>query len=463
MEHVLNVKDIKNYDLIVCGGGFTGVACAYQASKLGLKVALIESKGYLGGVGTSGNVPILLGGIDYMDNQYNFVVGGLFKKIYYDLRKENACVNINKINRSRSPHAWYGGLANAIIFDIEKMKLLLDQYILESNIDIFYFTNLIDVKVEKNEITYAICSNKSGIQAFKAKYFADCTGDADVAMLAGCEYELGRKDDNLMAPATLTMLVDNVNTEKYLEEIVTNNSPRFKKKIKELREKGIWNFPYDILISIELNSNGLHLINTIRQIGIDGTNGNSLTKGIIEGRKENEKLFNILKKYFIGFENAKMVYTGETIGIRETRRIKGEYTLKIDDLVEGKRFNDIICISSYSFDLPDPKKPSFQPLEGKENLIKNKYTQIPYLTLVPKQINNLICPGRAISVEREVLGPIRVMGPCTGMGQAAGVASYEALNSKKAYKDINIENVKKILKQNDCIINNNDICKVEEI
>ena len=462
MKHVLNINSIKEYDLVVCGGGFTGVACAYQAAKLGLKVALIESKGYLGGVGTSAYVPILLGGIDYSNNEYNFIVGGLFKKIYYDLRKNNDCINIHKIDRSKSPHAWYGGLANSIIFDIEKMKVLLDKYIVENNIDIMYFTNVIDVNVENNKISNVIFSNKSGIHSLKAKAFADCTGDADVAMMSGCDFKLGRTEDNLMAPATLCMIVDNVDTKKYVDEIVKNNSPRFKNKIKQLRKEGIWDFPYEILISIELNNKKRHLINTIRQVGINGIDNDSLTYGMIDGRKESEKLFKILKKHFVGFSNAKLISTAEMIGIRETRRIIGEYILTVDDLLSGKNFDDTICLSSYCFDLPDPKKPSLQPLEGDEYIIKNKYTQIPYNSLIPKGIDNLICPGRAISIERAVLGPIRVMGPCTGMGQASGVASYEAIKNNTSYKNVNIEKVKQTLKEYECIIDTEDICKVED-
>jgi len=465
MNHNIKIKTAKEYDLVVCGGGFTGVACAYQASLLGLKVAIVESRGNLGGVGTSAYVPILLGGIDYNfeNNKYNFIVGGFFKRMYYDLRKTNACINLYEINRKESPHGWYGGLANSIIFDVEKMKILLDKYLIDNNVDIMYFTNVVDVKLSNDEIDYVLCSNKSGFHALSAKAFADCTGDADVAVLSNCEFKLGRDKDHLMAPASLIMVVENVDTKLYIDTIKKNNSPRFKEKIKELRKKGIWKFPYDILISIELNKSKVHILNTIRQVGIDGTDTASLTKGMINGRKENDELFNILKEYFPGFENAYISQTAEMIGIRETRRIIGEYILSMEDLLEGKIFNDTICLSSYYFDLPDPKKPSFQPISDEKYIIKNKYTQIPYRTMLPKQISNLICPGRAISVEREVLGPIRVMGPCVGMGQAAGIASYVMIKDNVSYKNANIGKILDLLKANECIINNDDIIEVEKI
>lgn len=464
MNHILSISSEKNYDIIVCGGGFTGVACAYMAALNGKKVALVEKSGSLGGVGTIATVPILLGGITYKEelSEYQFVVGGLFKRLYEDLRKLDSCVNLYDIDRSQNPHGWYLGLANSIIFDVEQTKSLLDQYMIEAKVDLFYFSSVIDTKIEDNKIDYIIVSNKSGNHIFNGKVIADCTGDADIAYMSGCEYTLGRDSDNLMAPATLIMTVENVDTDEYVNEIVLNESPRYKKKIKELRKKGIWDFSYDILISIKLNKKRLHLINTIRQVGIDGTNNESLTKGMIEGRKENLKLFSILKEYFPGFQNAYIATMAETIGIRETRRIKGIYTLTIDDLINGKKFDDIISLSSYGFDLPDPKKPSFQPYQGKEVELSSPYTKIPYRCLIPKTITNLICPGRAISVERDVLGPIRVMGPCTGMGMAAGLACDIAVELSCSIKDVPIDKLKKRLEEEDCIINEEQIIKVGE-
>lgn len=464
MKHLLSISSQKNYDIVVCGGGFTGVACAYMAALKGKKVALIEKTGSLGGVGTIAAVPILLGGITYKEenNEYQFVVGGLFKRLYEDLRKSDSCINIYDIDRNKSPHGWYSSLANSIIFDIEQTKSLLDQYMKEANVDLYYFSSVIDTKVENNKINYVIVSNKSGNHIFNGKVIADCTGDADIAHMSGCEYTLGRDSDNLMAPASLIMTVENVDTDEYVNEIVLNNSPRYKEKIKELRDKGIWNFPYDILISIQLNQKNLHLINTIRQVGVDGTDSDSLTNGMIDGREENLKLFSILKEHFKGFKNAHIASMAEMIGIRETRRIKGLYTLTINDLIEGTEFDDVISLSSYGFDLPDPKKPSYQPYHEKKVKLKSSITKIPYRCLVPNTISNLICPGRAISVERDVLGPIRVMGPCTGMGMAAGIACDLAVELSCSIKDVPIKDLQTRLVNENCIINEDQIIKIGE-
>ncbi|MBN1623510.1 MAG: FAD-dependent oxidoreductase [Clostridia bacterium] len=459
MKHTLDINKELNYEVVVCGGGLTGFAAAVTAARSGKRTLLIEKNGCMGGVATSGMVCSLLGGMDYIDGKYYFVTGGLFKELYYDLRKNNECVNIYGINRNRSPHAWYPGLAEAIIFDNEAMKRILDAKAVEAGVHLLYFTYIHDVSMSADTIDYIVAANKDGNTAIKGRVFIDCTGDADIAAMAGNSYSKGRDEDNLMTPATLIMNLENVDTENLLEYIEKNNSPRFRGKILELREKGIWNFDIEIFISMLLNRPGYHMANTIRQVGVDGIDANSLTMGMIEGRIDNKKLYDILVEYFPAYSNSKIVNTGETIGIRETRRIKGKFVLKLSELLEGANFNDIIALSSYCFDLPDPRKPSLQPLEGKS--IKNRYTEIPFRTMLPDKTKNLIVAGRSISVEREVLGPIRVMGPCIGMGQAAGkAASILPIENNSSFSEINIEELKSSLEHINCIV---DAAKIQEV
>ena len=461
MKHELKIDKTLEYDVVVCGGGLTGFAAAVTAGRMGLSTLLIEKNGCLGGVATSSKVCSLLGGIDYIGNSYYFVTGGLFKELYYDLRKNNECVDIYSIDRNRSPHAWYSGLSEAIIFDNEAMKRLLDKKVLEAGADLLYFTYIHDIGTDGKDIDYIVCANKDGNTAVRGKVFVDCTGDADIAFMAGNSCIKGREEDNLMTPATLIMNLNGVDTEQVLKYIETNNSPRFRQKILELREKGIWNFEIEIFISMLLNRKGYHMANTIRQVGIDGVNAASLTKGMIEGRKENKELHDILKHYFPGYGSSLISDTGETIGIRETRRIRGEFILKLEDLLSGKDFNDIIALASYCFDLPDPKKPSYQPLEGRA--IQKNYTEIPYASLIPDKTENLIVAGRSISVEREVLGPIRVMGPCMGMGQAAGVAACQSIAEDKAFSLLDVRSLQGKLKEIDCIVDAAYIEKVGDI
>lgn len=461
MFHKLKINKSVSYEVVICGGGVTGFAAAVSAAREGKKTIVIEKNGCLGGVATSGAVQCLLGGINYKDGNYNFVTGGVFKELYYSLRHTDDCVDIYRINRKRSPHAWYAGLSESIIFDNEAMKRLMENIALGSGAEILYFSHIIDVGIENEKINYVLIANKDGITAVYGEVFIDTTGDGDIAYLSGCTTEKGRPEDGLMMPATLIMDLANVDTETVLSYIEKNNSPRFKEEIAVLSKEGIWDFPIEIFISMLLKQPGHHMVNSLRQVGIDGTDASSLTKGMIEGRLENKRLYDIIKEHIPGYENSIIVSMADTIGIRETRRIVGEFKLTLEDLLIGNDFKDIIALSSYCFDLPDPQKPSYQPLEGKK--IKKKYAEIPFRCLIPDKITNLIAAGRNISVEREVMGPLRVMGPCIGMGQAAGFAAAIVCESEKEVKRININKLKNKLTDNDCIIREKDVCKVKEI
>ena len=168
------------------------------------------------------------------------------------------------------------------------------------------------------------------------------------------------------------------------------------------------------------------MINTPRICGIDGTDGRSLSEGMQRGRAEALQLLAVMRKHFPGFAGARLKAVAPLLGVRETRRIVGDYVLTVDDLVSGRPFPDVIGFTSYGWDLPDPKKPSYQPMH-EERIRKSPLTPIPYRIMVPRPIVNLICPGRAVSVERDVLGPLRVMAPCMAMGEAAGAAARQVV------------------------------------
>ena len=149
-------------------------------------------------------------------------------------------------------------------------------------------------------------------------------------------------------------------------------------------------------------------------------------------------------------KNARIRGIAPALGIRESRRIVGEYVLTVDDLAERRKFDDAICYSLYGWDLPDPKKPSLQP---DSNRSKSIYTPIPYRCLLPKGVTNLIVAGRCISVERPVLGPVRVMAPCIAMGEAAGYATRLALDSESSYKNVDITALKEKILQKGGMLN----------
>ncbi|RRJ95682.1 FAD-dependent oxidoreductase [Opitutaceae bacterium TAV4] len=418
-----------HYDLIVCGGGPSGVPAALAAARNGLKVLLIESTGQLGGTGVSAGVSHLLA-CRKQDNS-GWVVAGILKEITEDLVALGGAIHPETIKPEKySPHGWTGAVSQisyGVPFDPAAMSALLDRKMQEAGVDVLFFTQFVDVEVADARIRKVIVSNKSGLLAYGTRAVVDATGDADVAFRSGCEYVKGREEDGLMTPASLIFHVDGVDQDALAAEIYRTNSNRFRELIQRLREAGEWTFPYEIFISVQLHEKGTMMINTTRHCDVDGTDGRSISQGMMRGRAEMFELFALMKKHFPGFQNARIKFVAPSLGIRETRRIRADFVFRVQDVVDATDFPDTIGWSAYGWDLPDPKRPSAQPMHEKKVMLRRPFTPIPFRCMVPRPIKNLICPGRAISVDRDVLGPLREQGPCYAMGQAAGVAAAHAV------------------------------------
>ena len=428
------------YDVVVCGAGPSGTAAALAARRVGMKVLIVEGQGQLGGMGTSGLVSHWLGGRP--SDCSRWVVGGIFRAFAEEAQRRGfALIPMPDKSKKYQPHGWYGGLLHGIPFDPHVMAGFLDEQMIAAGVDVLLLTQVVDAVVEAGRISHVVIFNKSGLAAVPATAVVDATGDADMAARCGCEVQSGRESDGLMTPATLQFHVDNVDQDALSRYIHENDSPRFREVIRRLREKDEWPFPYEIFISVQLQEKGTMMINTSRLVGIDGTDGRSITEGMIRGRTETQQLLAIMQKHFPGFQNARLKDVAPLLGVRETRRIKGPFTLTVEHLVEGDDFDDTIGLSSYGWDLPDPKRPSHQPLSGKVRR-KRPVTPIPYQIMVPQPVENLICPGRAVSVERDVLGPLRVSAPCFAMGEAAGLAARQVVQDKRAFGEINVSTLR---------------------
>jgi hypothetical protein len=169
---------------------------------------------------------------------------------------------------------------------------------------------------------------------------------------------------------------------------------------------------------------------------------------MIRGRDQVQGLMTLMRKHFSGFSAARLKAVAPLLGVRETRRIRGEFALSVADLNAGKQFADTVGYSAYGWDLPNPVRPSDNPSHGR----KRPLTPIPYRVLVPAGIENLICPGRAISVERAVLGPLRVTAPCMAMGEAAGQAAVQVVRDDVAFTDVDTELLRKQLADHGAVV-----------
>jgi hypothetical protein len=448
----LHVRRSDSYDFVVCGGGPAGFSAAINAARKGLKVALVEAQGCLGGVSTSGGIHYLLAGRKLNDQtrEHVRVIGGLFDEITDRLIQEGHAIEPNTINLDFNPVGWYPRMASGIVFDENAMKVLMDSVCAEWGVRVYLNTTVVAVGLNHRQIKSVIVHNKDGFVELTASCFADCTGDADVAAMSGCSYDIGREEDGLTAPASVEMHVDHVDGDALVTYQNEHQSPKLVEIIEELKEKGIWKFPYEIFVCMQLMEKDVFLINTIRQVAVDGTSEASISKAMAHGRKESQELFNIMKAYFPGFSNARIRKICDWIGIRESRRIRGRETITLEAALKGKKYPNRISATTYNFDLPDPLRPSYDPMMGdakRPNASRRHIViQIPYGSLLPREIDNLIVAGRCVSAEREVLGAVRIMAPSVQMGQAAGTAAALAFTHHGGiFADVNISQLQDTL------------------
>ena len=451
IEYARALPLLDRYEVIVCGGGPSGIPAALAARRLGMKTLLIEATGQLGGVGTSAGVSHLLAS---RTNDNQVCVAGIFKEITEELAERGGAINPDTIATPEkyNPHGWTGKVSNltyGVPFDPIQMAIFLDEKMLAADVDLLYFTGVVDVIREKSSaqrISHVIIFNKSGLQAVSGEVFVDATGDADVAARSGCEFVKGRAIDGLMTPASLIFHVENVDQKVLSAYIHETDENRFRNLIAELRERGEWDFPYEIFITVQLTEKGTLMVNTTRICDVDGTDGRSVSRGMMQGRSEVHRLFTLMKRHFPGFEKARIKLVAPVLGVRETRRTVGDFVMTVGDLVEGRDFPDTIGFSGYGWDLPDPKRPSYQPALHRLKRKRN-YTPIPYRVMVPRLVENIICPGRAISVERHVLGPLREQGACYAMGHAAGVAAAMVAKNGGSFAGVDTEALREELRR----------------
>lgn len=387
------------YDVIISGGGLTGVAAALASKRNGLKdVLLIERYGFLGGMATTALVNPF---ISYFKSQMEYseenqLVFGIFREI------------LDRLNE-------LGGLKGKTIFDTEIMKLILNRMIVETDVDILFHTYVISVnkKDNGNMIESIRIVNKSGSSDIKGKIFIDCTGDADVAYMAGVPYKMGREEDGFSQPMTMCFRVAGVDRSKLPSRGEIN------KIYSEAVSRGeITNLRENVLFFDTIQPDVIHF-NTTRIVMKNATNAEELTQAELMAREQCWEMFGFLKKYISGFENSYLQLTAPQIGVRESRRIIGKYVLTEEDVLKGRKFNDSICYSAYTIDIHNPA--------GTGTIIKNlnkgDYYGIPYRCLLPINISNLLVAGRPISSTHEAHSSLRVMPICTAMGEAAGTAA----------------------------------------
>jgi len=312
----------------------------------------------------------------------------------------------------------------------EVLKRVYDEMLAEAKVPFSFHTQVIDVPVHDGEVHEAVCAGKSGLFAIRAKVFVDCTGDGDLAALAGAPYEKGDADGNMM-PGTLCSLWAGIDWQKVQESGLGARGSRMEEAFKD----GVFTLEDRLLPGMWRVGAALGGGNIGHAFQVDGTDEESLTRAYVWGRKSLQEYELYYKRYLKGFEEMELVATASLLGVRETRRIIGDYVLNIDDFTNQSVFEDEVGRYSYPVDIhvTRPDKESFERFRKEFTSLrlgKGESYGIPYRVLTPKGLKNVLVAGRCVSTDRNVQASIRVMPGCYITGQAAGVAA--AMTARKA-------------------------------
>lgn len=420
-------------DILVCGGGPAGVAAAVSAARAGGNVMLIETTGTLGGMGTAGRVPMFC---SFSDN-FNFLAAGFGREIYDNMLAHGHANPADPVISLKKRHS--------ISINPEYLKLLYDKMMVDSGAKLLFQTKLIDAIVSDGKIDYVVCQGKSDMFAIKAKIYIDCTGDADLGYHAGAEVLKGDEAGNMQAGTLCSLWTDIDWSTAEADGYYDGYWPRNTQKLEQAHADGIFSHYDKSLPGMWQCGDHIGGGNIGHEFYVDGTDEESLTKAFVDGRKRAQEYQKYYREYLGGcFKNVVLADTGSIMGIRETRRIVGDYMLVKEDYFREAVFDDEIGRYSYDIDVHsisaltgkavevDPNGTSF------DNYQDGQSYGIPYRCLVAKGFSNLMMAGRCVSADRRMLGSIRVMPGCYITGQAAGIGAKFAVENNCAARDVDV-------------------------
>ncbi len=408
-------------DVLVAGGGPAGIAAAVAAARLGARTSLIERFGYLGGNLTAALVGPCM--TSYSLDGAHQLIRGIFDEFVRRMEAVDGAIHPSKTHAGSAYSGFIEyGHDKVTPFEPEAAKNVALEMCLESGVQLLLHTFVADVITERDRITGLVCASKSGLILQPAKVVVDCTGDADVAARAGAPTVFGRDEDGLTQPMTVffrILGVDDQRVEEYVRAHPDDVRP-FASIVERARAEGTFPAPRRGVGMYKTLRPGTWRVNTTRILGRDGTDALELTRAEIEGRGQVTKLIDFFRANLPGLENCELLDTASTVGVRETRRVVGEYTLTLADLQQGTHFDDVIALCAYPVDIHDPTGAGggADDSYGTANIY-----EIPYRSLVPRQVENMLVAGRCASATHEALAAIRVMPPSFAMGEAAGTAA----------------------------------------
>jgi hypothetical protein len=419
-EPARDIPVVDSFDVIVCGAGPAGVSAAIEAGRTGAKTLLLEVHGCLGGVWTSGCLTWI---IDTKNKT------GLVAEIKDGLRLKKGAATVPT--------------GNTFSFDAEQMKILLEELCQKANVTVRLFTRLVSASTQNGRLTHIITESKSGREAWGGKVFIDCTGDGDLAARAGCKFDYGDSAGQGQ-PMSMLCLISGVRYNEIKEFIRDEADSKIgspsKKRLEAAIIKG-GHKPSYARPSLHPIYDDLHMLMANHEYGYNGNDARQVTEATLKGRAEVHQIIQSLQSLGGPWENLRLLATGEQIGVRESRRIHGLYTVSRLDLIKGSRFEDAVCRVTFGVDVHSVKKED-EATTGYNRGMNSKPYDIPVRALIAKDVQGLMMAGRCISGDFVAHSSYRVTGNAAYMGQAAGRVAALAAKKNLLPQDVNWSEVK---------------------
>jgi len=417
---------------LVVGGGPAGTMAAIAAARQGAETVLLEGNGFLGGNLTAAGIDTVYGLYSVGENPVK-TIGGLSDELTERMQMQNACYE------RRNTY----GAGIGLTFAVENMKIAMEDMVIESGARVYYHAFAPEVHFDADgRPAGVVVASKSGLQLVEGKILIDTTGDADVVALAGGRYEMPGEVGPVQS-CTMVFFMANVDV----------------KAAKAFGKKGMWQAMADGVAadkydlprtegSFHATPNPTMIEANMTRIGnVDTTDVGSITEAEIIGRKQTQEYVRFLIENVTGFEDAYLVKTGSHLGVREGRRVIGDYVLTKDDVLDGKRFPDAVIRCG-------------QPIEDHHSGSDTRWVyvrdhgfyDIPYRCLIPQNLTNVLTAGRCLSATHDAHASARSSGTAMGMGQAAGVAAAIALQTDSTVREIDPDNLQKKLREMGALI-----------
>jgi FAD dependent oxidoreductase len=491
MTHTLkkSTKQIRK-DVIVCGGGTAGFVAAISAARNGAKVLLIEQRDHLGGT-HSGGMVMMIRSMRHMRAPQGMDQKRLMMTKYessFDDEQIVRSIAQEYIDRMHDVASAWGSKGQATtrqLFDPEIAKWVIQTMVEEAGAEIWlnsYVTELLGTKGNVEGV--ALDNLRERVEVY-APIVIDATGDGDIAAAAGASFEVGSPDDGRCQPMSLYFTMAGVDldktlsyakqavgdfTEEYVDTLLqlkAENKPLtmfpFKSKIREALANGDYPLPHNLgnvnpdtlsYIVRPMYRNGRFRYDTTSHnmdmaYNVDGTDRVQLTKATLAMRDLANRMAIFYRKYIPGYEDAYLALTAQSVGVRDTRRIVCDYTITQDDVLAGRDFDDGIGRYGSLMDVHDKS--------GKQSLTLTEvggkgWFHIPYRSMLPSGVNNVIVAGRCISADYHAQGSVRSQASCMVTGQAAGTAAALAVKGNVGPREINIQTLQDTLRAQDQII-----------